>query len=207
MESRQTGRTSLRWAGTTRRSSSCTSPRKVRVSSSVPTSFLFSASAFYCGLEMGLPLNNFLPEQEVKAAGCFHAAFSSAWTPGDTPEYAGCPPSAPITQTQLRSLSVCPCMCVCVADYKRGFGGRYGVEVDKQDQCALGYEHKEHLAKHQSQKGTDPNLRLVLAHPCLDMNARIPFIFPCLPPPPPSLLAPLQHQPLRRGSALSLLVG
>lgn len=47
-------------------------------------------------------------------------------------------------------------LCVCyVADYKRGFGGQYGVEVDKQDQCALGYEHKESLAKHESQKSTD----------------------------------------------------
>lgn len=47
-------------------------------------------------------------------------------------------------------------MVVCyVADYKRGFGGKYGVEVEKQDQCALGYEHKESLAKHESQKGTD----------------------------------------------------
>uniref|UniRef100_A0A3Q3WNH2 SH3 domain-containing protein n=1 Tax=Mola mola TaxID=94237 RepID=A0A3Q3WNH2_MOLML len=43
------------------------------------------------------------------------------------------------------------CVC-CVADYKFGFGGQYGVEVDKQDQCALGYEHKENLAKHESQK-------------------------------------------------------
>lgn len=50
---------------------------------------------------------------------------------------------------------MCVCSCVCVADYKRGFGGRYGVEVEKQDQCALGYEHKESLAKHESQKGTD----------------------------------------------------
>lgn len=45
-------------------------------------------------------------------------------------------------------------MC-CVADYKRGFGGQYGVQVERQDQCALGYEHKENLAKHESQKGTD----------------------------------------------------
>lgn len=54
-------------------------------------------------------------------------------------------------------LSVHMCMH-CVADYKRGFGGRYGVEVERQDQCALGYEHKESLAKHESQKGTDTSL-------------------------------------------------
>lgn len=53
---------------------------------------------------------------------------------------------------------LCPvfamCLHVCVfADYKRGFGGKYGVEVEKQDQCALGYDHKESLAKHESQQG------------------------------------------------------
>lgn len=59
-------------------------------------------------------------------------------------------------------LSICVCLSICVlccvADYKRGFGGQYGVEVEKQDQCALGYEHKERLAKHESQKGTEPPL-------------------------------------------------
>lgn len=56
----------------------------------------------------------------------------------------------------VSTVSVCAYVCVCfVADYKRGFGGQYGVEVEKQDQCALGYEHKESLAKHESQKGTD----------------------------------------------------
>lgn len=57
------------------------------------------------------------------------------------------------------SVHIYVCVCVCyVADYKRGFGGQYGVEVEKQDQCALGYEHKESLAKHESQKGTDTPL-------------------------------------------------
>ena len=42
----------------------------------------------------------------------------------------------------------------CIADYKRGFGGQYGVQAERQDQCALGFEHKESLAKHESQKGT-----------------------------------------------------
>lgn len=49
---------------------------------------------------------------------------------------------------------VCVCVLCCVPDYKRGFGGQYGVQVERQDQCALGYEHKESLAKHESQKGT-----------------------------------------------------
>lgn len=46
-------------------------------------------------------------------------------------------------------------VCCYVADYKRGFGGQYGVEVGRQDQSALGYEYKENLAKHESQKGTN----------------------------------------------------
>lgn len=51
-------------------------------------------------------------------------------------------------------LALCVSMCVSVfADYKRGFGGKFGVEVEKQDQCALGFDHKESLAKHESQKG------------------------------------------------------
>lgn len=60
------------------------------------------------------------------------------------------------------------CVCVCgrvfVADYKRGFGGRYGLQRNQQDQCALGYEHKESLAKHESQTGTD-SAPLTLTHP------------------------------------------
>lgn len=59
-----------------------------------------------------------------------------------------CPVLCPVCHVIL------PCVYMCVfADYKRGFGGKYGVEVDKQDQCALGYDHKESLAKHESQQG------------------------------------------------------
>lgn len=115
-------------------------------------------------------------------------------------------------------LSVHICMCVCcVADYKRGFGGQYGVEVDKQDQCALGYEHKENLAKHESQKGTEPPLnttpcphlpfpnplliltpkkekeKLCPSHPPHPQQAiRPPPPLTVTPPPPP----PLQHHPI-----------
>lgn len=38
-------------------------------------------------------------------------------------------------------------------DYSRGFGGRYGVETDKQDKSAVGWEYQAHLAKHESQQG------------------------------------------------------
>lgn len=38
-------------------------------------------------------------------------------------------------------------------DYSSGFGGKYGIEKDKQDKSAVGYEFKEKVEKHASQKG------------------------------------------------------
>lgn len=38
-------------------------------------------------------------------------------------------------------------------DYSRGFGGRYGVEKDKWDKAALGYDYKGETEKHESQRG------------------------------------------------------
>lgn len=38
-------------------------------------------------------------------------------------------------------------------DYSRGFGGRYGVEKDKRDKAALGYDYKGETEKHESQRG------------------------------------------------------
>lgn len=38
-------------------------------------------------------------------------------------------------------------------DYSSGFGGKYGVEVDKQDKSAVGWDHIEKIEKHESQKG------------------------------------------------------
>ena len=40
-------------------------------------------------------------------------------------------------------------------DYSRGFGGKYGVESDRKDKSAAGWEEKADLAKHQSQKGNE----------------------------------------------------
>ncbi|KAF7640206.1 SH3 domain-containing protein [Meloidogyne graminicola] len=36
-------------------------------------------------------------------------------------------------------------------DYKKGFGGQFGVQGDRQDKSALGWEHHEQTAKHASQ--------------------------------------------------------
>lgn len=39
------------------------------------------------------------------------------------------------------------------SDYAKGFGGKYGVEKEKMDKAALGYDYKGESEKHQSQKG------------------------------------------------------
>ena len=38
-------------------------------------------------------------------------------------------------------------------DHSKGFGGKYGVEKEKVDRSALGYDYKGETEKHQSQRG------------------------------------------------------
>lgn len=38
-------------------------------------------------------------------------------------------------------------------DYSKGFGGKFGVEKEKVDKAAVGYDYKAQTEKHQSQKG------------------------------------------------------
>lgn len=38
-------------------------------------------------------------------------------------------------------------------DHSVGFGGKFGVQTDRQDKAAVGYDHVEKLEKHESQKG------------------------------------------------------
>ena len=38
-------------------------------------------------------------------------------------------------------------------DYKAGFGGKYGIQNDRQDKSAVGWDHQEAVQKHESQKG------------------------------------------------------
>ncbi|XP_059420502.1 src substrate cortactin-like isoform X3 [Carassius carassius] len=46
--------------------------------------------------------------------------------------------------------SVC---CVWfVSDYVKGFGGKFGVQTDRQDESAVGWDHQEKLQLHESQK-------------------------------------------------------
>lgn len=42
---------------------------------------------------------------------------------------------------------------VSCSDYSKGFGGKFGVEREKVDKAALGYDYKSKTEKHQSQKG------------------------------------------------------
>jgi len=38
-------------------------------------------------------------------------------------------------------------------DYSSGFGGKFGVERDRQDKSAVGWDHHEKPQKHDSQSG------------------------------------------------------
>lgn len=48
-----------------------------------------------------------------------------------------------------------PLMLDFPADYVKGFGGKFGVQSDRQDKSALGWDHQEKLQLHESQKGTE----------------------------------------------------
>lgn len=38
-------------------------------------------------------------------------------------------------------------------DYSSGFGGKFGIQKDRQDKSAVGWDHLEKTEKHESQKG------------------------------------------------------
>jgi hypothetical protein len=40
------------------------------------------------------------------------------------------------------------------SDYSAGFGGKFGVQSDRVDKSAVGWEHVEKVEKHESQKGS-----------------------------------------------------
>ena len=49
-------------------------------------------------------------------------------------------------------------------DYSKGFGGKFGVEKDKQDKSALGFDHVGKLAKHESQTDYRLALNRIIPH-------------------------------------------
>lgn len=42
-----------------------------------------------------------------------------------------------------------------IKDYSKGFGGKFGVQRDRQDKSAAGWDYFEKTEKHESQKGRD----------------------------------------------------
>ncbi|XP_065541400.1 hematopoietic lineage cell-specific protein isoform X6 [Lathamus discolor] len=64
-------------------------------------------------------------------------------------------PSAALRLYPLPSLAQCSgqhfTLCT-TSDYSRGFGGRYGLERDKVDKAAVGFDYKSQAEKHDSQK-------------------------------------------------------
>lgn len=51
---------------------------------------------------------------------------------------------------------LCDPSLLSLSDYVVGFGGKFGVQTDRQDKSALGWDHQEKLQLHESQKGTGP---------------------------------------------------
>ena len=46
------------------------------------------------------------------------------------------------------------CLIFLSADYAVGFGGKFGVQKERQDKSALGWAHKEEVKPHESQTGS-----------------------------------------------------
>ena len=59
---------------------------------------------------------------------------------------------------------ICFSYVFCVlSDYKEGFGGKFGVQKDRQDKSAVGWDHLEAKQQHDSQKGlSSPILKSLL---------------------------------------------
>lgn len=47
-------------------------------------------------------------------------------------------------------------------DYSKGFGGKYGVDKEKVDKSAVGFEYQGKTEKHESQKGFYLNFHSVM---------------------------------------------
>lgn len=63
------------------------------------------------------------------------------------------PPAATTCSPAVLSL-LCFLHLLCSpSDYTKGFGGKFGVETDKVDKSAVGFEYQGKTEKHESQKG------------------------------------------------------
>ncbi len=77
--------------------------------------------------------------------------------PPDIPNVWKCFPAYMMRKCWYAWCCVC-CECCCnlgvSVDHSSGFGGQYGVEQDRQDASAIGWDDQEELAQHSSQSGT-----------------------------------------------------
>lgn len=73
---------------------------------------------------------------------CVVGAGGGGAVPDPSPQAA----RSPLSLLACRRASVVP-------DYSRGFGGKYGVDKDKVDKSAVGFEYQGKTEKHESQKG------------------------------------------------------
>ncbi len=53
----------------------------------------------------------------------------------------------------------------CLPDYKSGFGGQFGVQTDRMDKSALGWDYYQQNQKHGSQTGKIPEKNAVFCTP------------------------------------------
>ena len=62
-----------------------------------------------------------------------------------------------MNRRQVRLVLICFVVLYlsCKPDYKTGFGGKFGVQTDRVDKSAVGWEHHEKVDKHESQKGVN----------------------------------------------------
>lgn len=59
-----------------------------------------------------------------------------------------------------------------LSDYSKGFGGKFGIQTDRVDKSAVGFDHLEKVPKHESQRGWSvwPAWVLCLLACCLSLQ-------------------------------------
>lgn len=93
------------------------------------------------------------------------------------------------------------------SDYKSGFGGKFGVQTERQDPSAVGFDYKEKLAKHESQQGRVSCCNSHPVQPLLTQAevAHFDRLACATENPRPNLFFPLTFRPSRYPAELSKL--
>ncbi len=104
-------------------------------------------------------------------------------------------------------LTYCYCLFLSfLTDYSHGFGGKFGVQKDRQDKTAAGWDHIEKVEKHESQVDHSKVSPFYLsiyssdATPCLEMFPKGVAIAEQPPPFPIQTLLPFLIQPFPSSS-------